>query len=193
MSDMTIQQFCHLHRACKDGREWALANCASMQDAWNTIKLEWLLWIATRPGVLTDRELRLFAVWSARQVQHLMTDPRSVQAMDTAERFANGNATEEELSASWAAAQRAAGAAAGAASWAAARDASWTAAGAASWAAQDAAGAASWAAAQDAPWTAARLVMSLSAAGHAARDAAQDAQAEWLRNNTAPNFKEAKP
>ena len=177
MSDMTIQQFCHLHRACKDGREWALANCASMQDAWNTIKLEWLLWIATRPGVLTDRELRLFAVWSARQVQHLMTDPRSVQAMDTAERFANGNATEEELSASWAAAQRAAGAAAGAASWAA----------------QDAAGAASWAAAQDAPWTAGRLVMSLTAAGHAARDAAQDAQAEWLRNNTAPNFKEAKP
>jgi len=38
------------------------------------------------------KEIRLFAVWCARQVQHLMTDPRSIAALDIAERFANGDA-----------------------------------------------------------------------------------------------------
>ena len=48
-----------------------------------------------------DRETRLFAVWCARQVQHLMTDPRSIAALDVAERFANGEATESERAAAW--------------------------------------------------------------------------------------------
>ena len=46
-----------------------------------------------------DREWRLFAVWCARQVQHLMKDPRSIAALDVAERYAHGQATEEELDA----------------------------------------------------------------------------------------------
>lgn len=73
-----------------------------------------------------DREIRLYAVWCARQVQHLMTDPRSLAALDVAEAFANGKATKEELDAARAAAEDAAWAAAGAAraaAWAAARDA----------------------------------------------------------------------
>ena len=37
-----------------------------------------------------DRDFRLFAVWAARQVQHLMADPRSLNALDVAEQFANG-------------------------------------------------------------------------------------------------------
>ena len=44
-----------------------------------------------------DRELRLFAVACARQVQHLMTESRSIAALDVAERFANGEATPDEL------------------------------------------------------------------------------------------------
>ena len=44
-----------------------------------------------------DRDLRLYAVWCARQVQHLMTDQRSLYALDVAERYANGLATDEEL------------------------------------------------------------------------------------------------
>lgn len=42
---------------------------------------------------------RLLAVWCAKRVQHLMTDARSVAALDVAERYANGQATEEELTA----------------------------------------------------------------------------------------------
>ena len=69
-----------------------------------------------------DQEIRLYAVWCARQVEHLMTDPRSLNALDVAERYAHGAATPDELAAAgyaagaaWAAAWDAAGAAAGAA------------------------------------------------------------------------------
>ena len=84
---------------------------------------------------------RLFAVWCARQVQHLMTDERSLKALDVAEAFANNNATLQELEA--------------------ARDAAWSAAWAAAWnAATDAALAAARdaarAAATDAAWDAVR-------------------------------------
>ena len=48
-----------------------------------------------------DRELRLLAVAFARQVKHLMTDPRSLHALEVAERFANGLATAEELGKAW--------------------------------------------------------------------------------------------
>jgi hypothetical protein len=97
-----------------------------------------------------EREMRLYAVDCARSVQHLMTDQRSLDALDVAERFANGLATQAEL-----AAARAAGDAARAAAWAArdAARAAW-AARAAAWAAGDAARAAAWAA-RDAAWDAA--------------------------------------
>lgn len=48
-----------------------------------------------------DHDLRLFGVWAARQVQHLMTDQRSLNALDVAERFADGRADEAELDAAW--------------------------------------------------------------------------------------------
>ena len=62
-----------------------------------------------------DREIRLYAVWCARRVEHLLTDQRSRDTREVAERFARGRATREELAAAWAAA----GAAAAYAAWAA--------------------------------------------------------------------------
>lgn len=44
-----------------------------------------------------EREIQLFAVWCTRQVEHLMTDPRSIAVINVAERFANGLVTKEEL------------------------------------------------------------------------------------------------
>ena len=87
-----------------------------------------------------DKEKRLFAVWCARQVQHLMTDSRSLAALDVAERFAFGDATRTELDAAWDAA------------WYAARAAAWDAARAA---ARSAAQAAARSVAEDAAWDAA--------------------------------------
>jgi hypothetical protein len=178
---MSIAEFCELHYACKEGREWALANCKAMADVWVTACPGWLVWVATRPDVLDDRTLRLFAVFCARSVEHLLTDQRSRDAIDVAERFAKGEATAEELSAASDAARDAARSAA--------RDAARAAWSAASDAASDAARAASDAA-SDAAWSAA-LSAALSAASdaaRAARDAALSKQADWLRKNAAPNF-----
>jgi len=104
-----------------------------------------------------DKEIRLYAVWCARQVQNLMTDQHSLVALDIAESFANGKATREELYAARAAAEDATWAEAGAA----ARDAAWHTARYASryaaWAATRAAAvAATGDAARDAAWAAAR-------------------------------------
>jgi hypothetical protein len=89
-----------------------------------------------------------------------MTDPRSIAALDVAERHAEGSATDKELAAAYAAARDAASDAAHAAASDAARDAAWEAGYAAAW---EAGYAAAW-------------------------NAAYDAQAEWLRKNTTPNF-----
>jgi hypothetical protein len=43
------------------------------------------------------KSVRLYAVACAREVQHLMTDERSLKALDVAEAYANGQATEEEM------------------------------------------------------------------------------------------------
>ena len=105
-----------------------------------------------------DREIRLYAVWCARQVQHLLTDKRSLDALDVAERYANGKATDDELNA--------------------ARDAAWTAE-AAAWGAREAAGAAARAAAReaaDAAWGAAWV-----AGGAAGADAEAKQEAELRR------------
>ena len=96
-----------------------------------------------------EREMRLFAVECARAVQHLMTDKRSLDALDVSERFANGLATQNELDAARAAAGAAAGAATKAATKAATRAATWAAkwaAGAAAVSAERDASGATWAA-----------------------------------------------
>ena len=155
-------------------------------------------WVVCREELLDSKTLRLFAVWCARQVEHLLTDQRSKNALIVAEKFANGTATASELAAAedaaWAAASDAAAAAAEAAlsaAWAAALDAAEAAAEAA-WdaaeAARDVAEAAAeavWdaalaarAAALDAAWDAA--LSAAWAAALAAAEAAWDAQVAHL-------------
>jgi hypothetical protein len=113
-----------------------------------------------------DREIRLFAVWCARRVQHLMVDPRSVAALDVAERYARGEASDEELSA---AEEEAAEAAEAAESWAE------------SWAARSAARSSAAAAARWAASAAATARWAVHRKAAAARDTERDAQADELR------------
>ena len=131
MSKQDIADFCNTYNACSDGRDWALDNCDSMHDVWLTARLDWLGWVATRPGVLSERDLRLFACWCARQVWHLLTDERSKNAIVVAEKYAVGEATTDELDLAWAAPEWSAAACA-AATWAAKAaaeaDAVWAAA-----------------------------------------------------------------
>jgi hypothetical protein len=57
----------------------------------------WRVWIATRPGVMPDQDLRLFAGLAVRRVWHLLADERSRKAVEVAERYLAGEATAEEL------------------------------------------------------------------------------------------------
>jgi hypothetical protein len=159
------------------------------------------LWLVCRAELIDARTLRLFAVWCARQALALVDDPDplSVAACDVAERYANGEATAEELSAAggaaWYAAREAAGYAAREAAGSAAGEAAlsaagsaagsaaWSAAGSAAWyAAGSATGSATGSAAWSAAWSAAGSAReaALSAAWYAARYAEWSAQIEHL-------------
>ena len=138
----------------------------------STVPAKDIIWVLCRNEFLTDKDLRLFAVWCAREALKLDANPdeRSVNACNVAERFANGEATSEELAAARTAARAAARDAARATAWAAAWDA-WAASRAAALDARDAAYAAAWAAG-----AAARAA---SRAAYAARDA-RDARAAQI-------------
>jgi hypothetical protein len=145
---ITPIEFCAKFKPCPEGRVF-LKKHETLAEAWEQChRPDWMLWVMDRIGYPRDhKNLRLFAVWCAKNTPtadggttgKLITDPRSVVALDVAERFATGNATEAELDAAWTAA------------WGAARDAAWGAAGDAAWgAAGDAAWTAAWGAARDA-------------------------------------------
>lgn len=78
----------------------------------NDIPWEDRLWVVCREDLIDAKTLRLFAVFCARQVEHLLTNKHSKNAIDVAERFANGLASKDELDAAsfsaWAAARAAA-------------------------------------------------------------------------------------
>jgi len=55
------------------------------------------LWCIARKKFLSEKLMRLNAIWCARQVEHLMTDDRSKMALNVAENFCLGKATEVEF------------------------------------------------------------------------------------------------
>jgi hypothetical protein len=106
------------HSPCSDGWEKLLEHLGKTKADDDPLLLETILdsnglddalWCLRALGPEHDRTCRLYAVWCARQVQHLMKDARSIAALDIAENHANGKATDNELAAAraaaWAAAQ----------------------------------------------------------------------------------------
>jgi len=136
---MTRNEFRDRYSPCREARKWARNNCTCMADVWEKAKAEWLIWVATRPGVLDDRTLRLFACWCVRQVWHLLSDERSRHAIEVAERYAEGAATDKELATAqktaWLAATAAPSMEEGSAEWFAAVAVTWAVSWIAAWAA----------------------------------------------------------
>ena len=144
------------NNACKEGIDWCKENCGTMQDVW-------------------DR----FACFYARQNWNLLTDERSRNAIEVAERFANGNATKGELKAAYVAAR----------AYSADAYAAYDAYSAAYFAARVASAAAYSAYAAAAATRAAYASYADAAdAARVAYAAAGKKQMEWLRANTTPNF-----
>ncbi len=115
------------HRPCSDGWEKLLKHLGKIQADDEPLSFATILesngfddaiWcLRTVAGY--GREIRLYAVWCARQVEHL--DPFGVakQTNNVSERYAHGEATEDELKAARAAAMEAMEAMEAGAAWAA--------------------------------------------------------------------------
>jgi hypothetical protein len=61
-----------------------------------------IIWLLCRKEFMSDKDLRLFAVWCARNaykycIKEYPIDPRTIAAVDCAEKFAHGNASIREL------------------------------------------------------------------------------------------------
>ena len=80
----------HLGKTTADDEPLPYATILTSNGVQDTI---WCM--ACEPGQAAT--WRLFAVACAREVQHLMRDPRSIEALNVAERFAKGRATKTEL------------------------------------------------------------------------------------------------
>jgi hypothetical protein len=84
--------------ACSEAIEW-VATQKNKIEAWqNCERGDWMLWLAKRLNV-DDRKLTLAKFKCANQVRHLMKDQRSLDAMDAAEKYGNGEISREELNA----------------------------------------------------------------------------------------------
>jgi hypothetical protein len=173
-------------------REWPLV------EAFDSNDLDDVLW-ALRCLPEYNALWRKYSVWCVKQVEHLLTDQRSKDALEVAWRHSEGQASDAELAAASDAAKAeakdAAIAAAYAAALASASDAAWAAAGAS---ASDAAWAAALASASLAAWAAAEAARYAAsdaryAAGASARASARAAQknkliqilsaGEWVEEN----------
>ena len=128
----------------------------SFQQIYESNGTEDMIWCLCSLGPEHDSLVRHYAVDCAERVRHLLKDQRSRNALVVARRYADGDASVEELAAAWEAAlvAGAAEAAEEAAAWAAA-GAAGAAAGAAAWKAALVAGKAAGAAAGAAAWKAA--------------------------------------
>jgi hypothetical protein len=113
----TFKQYLESLKACADAIEWA-GDKSIEQVVTECHRGDWLLWLAKQCGVELQ-PLTLTKAHCANTVRHLMTDKRSVKAVDVAIAFGEGRATRDELDTACHAA---------AASYAAAYDAAYDAA-----------------------------------------------------------------
>lgn len=114
---LTPAEFCAATDACFEGRKFATGH-ATMAQVWEACpRVDWLVWILNAIDAPADEKAcRFYMVWCARNTPladgrttgALLTDPRSLAALEVAEKHAAGQATAEELAAAWSAAWSAA-------------------------------------------------------------------------------------
>jgi hypothetical protein len=84
------------HNACYEAVEYR-KQFKTFKEAWEKChRGDWMLWIANKEGV-DKRLLTLAKARCAKTVIHLMKDKRSIKAVEVAEAYGNGEASEEDL------------------------------------------------------------------------------------------------
>jgi hypothetical protein len=92
---MTLLEELTRMEACEEAVEWVADK--TLDKAWAECERgDWMLWLAQKSGV-DKRTLTLAKARCAKLVLHLMKDERSVNAVEVAERYGLGEATDEEL------------------------------------------------------------------------------------------------
>ena len=108
---MAIDKLLEKLRACEEVRKWAEGK--SWPEIYSTCeRADWLLWLFVRVNPDSVRERVLAAGRCAETVKHLMTDNRSIRAVEAAIAFGLGEISRGDLSAWAAAAEEATSAAA---------------------------------------------------------------------------------
>lgn len=97
MKNMSTADFCERFDACDAGFQFArkytdMHSCyaALLAGKAGEKSLDWALWVATQPGVMSSSTLWKLAVRFVHTAQHLMSDVRSVLAVYFAERSVCG-------------------------------------------------------------------------------------------------------
>jgi hypothetical protein len=79
-------------------QEWLLENkCSTLQECWEKIPADALLWMATRRNVLTKKDFQQFGLFCCNRLNHLMKDKRSLNVFHTTKKYINGEKTQYEL------------------------------------------------------------------------------------------------
>jgi hypothetical protein len=91
-------------KPCYDPGKWAAESWSgTVMDVLNAnqVPASDRLWLVLREEFIDAKTLRLFACWCAREALKLVKEPdaRFLAAVKTAERYAHGRATKEELAA----------------------------------------------------------------------------------------------
>ena len=98
----TFNQYLKSLEACQTAIDWA-GDKTIEQVVADCHRGDWLLWLAKKCGVELQ-PLTLAKAHCVNTVRHLMTDERSVKAVDVAIAFGEGRATRDELNTAAAAA-----------------------------------------------------------------------------------------
>ena len=96
MNTLEIKQKLIELNACSDAKEWAEGK--DLQNIWETChRGDWMLWLFKRANNYTLKEITLAKGHCANTVRYLMKDERSINAVDAAIKFGNGEITAKEL------------------------------------------------------------------------------------------------
>ena len=98
-----LHDFLRKHHACNDGLAWLRERpeITTLRKLWlrDDLPPHYRVWLATRPGVLSEAASLRFGCWCARRVQHLMAYPRGIAALDAVDAYLRGEITREQLDA----------------------------------------------------------------------------------------------